>query len=215
MKLLKSIGVTQLNLALVVGFNYFDNFWHNPSGEVAKLFDNKTIGRFRVLSYVLPVSLKTVRELLPRIIQRTQPSMVLGLGLAPLNKDLILELVAVNKAYFTKSDVNGYIAKYEDVLEGEPLIVHTTLPVEQIIKECTIKRNLPIRPGLGIGLYLCNTVAYIIMRYGVLNGIPAGFIHIPPSTVNLLRKESEHGMPLDYIYETVFCVIEVVAFEHT
>jgi pyrrolidone-carboxylate peptidase len=54
------------------------------------------------------------------------------------------------------------------------------------------------------------------MKYGVEKGVPAGFLHIPPSTVNLMRGETDYGVPLDTIVETVKCVLEVAvkSFKH-
>jgi len=195
--------------ALVVGFSYYGGYWSNPSGEVARALDGYVVGGLRVRSLVLPVSFKVVREALREALHATRPALVVGLGLNPSTRTVDIELAAVNRAFFTQPDVDGYVADYEEVESGGPFTVYTTLPVREIIGECRARRGLPVKPSLSTGLYLCNVAAYLIMRYGLEMRVPAGFLHVPPSTTNYLRRETSHGLPLQDIVESTLCVIEV------
>lgn len=194
---------------VVTGFGYYGGYWNNPSGEIARLLDGVLINNFRVRGFVLPVSFNKARVILREILESFKPKLVLGLGLNPSTRMVDLELASVNKAFFTQPDVDGFTAKYIDVEGGGPSILYTTLPVEKILVECREKRLLPLRPSLSTGLFLCNTIAYIIMKYGVERNVPAGFLHIPPSTINQLRRETGFGLPLQDILDTVRCVLEV------
>ncbi|MEM2170948.1 MAG: hypothetical protein QXU03_04220 [Desulfurococcaceae archaeon] len=202
--------------ALITGYSYYGKYWFNPSGEVAKLLDGSEISVYRVKSLVLPASFNSARSTLQKVLEELKPDFVLGLGLAPLARMLEVELVAVNYVYFTQPDVNGVKAELEKIDPRGPPVVYTTLPVEAVVKKCKSQRGYPIKPSLSTGLYLCNVAAYMIMRYGLERRVPAGFVHIPPSTVNMLRRESEFGTPLEEIADTVKCIVEAstgVAFE--
>lgn len=198
-----------MKTALITGYSYYGKYWFNPSGEVAKLLDGLEISEYRIKSLVLPVSFNLARSALLKALGELKPGFVLGLGLAPLTKMLEVELVAVNYVYFTQPDIDGVKAELERVDPHGPPVVYTTLPVEAIMRTCRSLRGYSIRPSLSTGLYLCNVAAYIIMKYGLEHRVPAGFVHVPPSTVNMLRRESELGIPLEEIISAVKCIIEV------
>jgi len=192
---------------LVTGYSYYGKYWFNPSGEVARLLDGARFGDYVVKSVVMPVSLKAVKSTLPRLLRELEPSLAIGLGLSPGYREVVVELAAANYAYFD-TDVDGYKAELEPVDPEGPPIVYTTLPLKEIIRKCRGERLLPIRPGLGTGLYMCNVAAYMLMRYGLERGVPAGFVHVPPSTENYLRGEAPSGLPLSEILESIKCIIE-------
>lgn len=195
-------------LVLVTGFGYYGKYWFNPSGEVAQLLSGREVRGYTIVSHVMPVSIRVVRSELPRILEELSPRLIIGLGLAPEATELSLELAAVNAAYFPKGDIESYRADYEPVVEGGSFVAYTTLPIKHILSECRDKKLLPLRPSLSTGLYLCNAAAYIIMSYGLKHNALAGFVHVPPSTVNYLRGESSHGVPLTTIAEAVECIID-------
>lgn len=192
---------------LLTGFSYFDRFWFNPSGEAVEALNGSLIKGFVVKALVLPVSLRYVKDRLPKVLYEMRPSLVLGTGLAPATKELVVELASINRVSFQK-DVDNYSVLYDLIMPNSPDLIHTTLPVSRIIEKCRIEEKLPIKPGFGTGLFLCNAVAYIIMKYGVEHNIPAGFIHVPPSSINMLRRETEHGVPLSEIVDSIRCIIE-------
>jgi pyroglutamyl-peptidase len=197
--------------ALVAGFSYYGGYWNNPSGEVARRLDGVVVEGLRVRGLVLPVSFRAVKAVLREALYTTRPIVVIGLGLNPVTHTVDVELVAVNRAFFTQPDIEGYVANYEAIDSEGPLVAYTTLPVQEILEECRVKRGLPVKPSLHTGLYLCNTAAYLIMRYGLESKALAGFIHLPPSTINYLRGETSHGIPLQELIESTECILEVSA----
>ena len=83
----------------------------------------------RVRGLVLQASFKAVRGALREALHATRPALVVGLGLNPSTRTVDVELAAVNRAFFTQPDVDGYVASYEEVESGGPFTVYTTLPV--------------------------------------------------------------------------------------
>jgi pyroglutamyl-peptidase len=194
---------------VITGFNYYSSYWNNPSGELARALDGSIINSYRVKGFVLAVSLKNAVSKMKEILSTTKPKLIIGMGLNPATRFVDIELVSVNQTYFTQPDVDGNIVRLQKILDTGPQVAYTTLPLEKIMCECSEKKLLPIKPSVSIGLYLCNVVAYMIMTYGVEKKIPAGFIHLSPTTINLLRRETGHGIPFSEILEAVKCIIEV------
>jgi pyroglutamyl-peptidase len=203
------VYVKSENTILLTGYSYYSKYWFNPSSEVASVLDGAVINGYRVVSRVLPVSFRVVVSELPRLLEELKPRIALGLGLDPRARQVQVELAAVNYVYSEVSDVDGAKLDFREIVPGSPRVVHSTLPVGEIVEKCGARRLLPVRPSLGTGLFLCNVAGYLLMKYGVEKGVPAGFLHIPPSTVNLMRGETDYGVPLDTIVETVKCILEV------
>ncbi|MCC6053303.1 MAG: hypothetical protein LM569_03800 [Desulfurococcaceae archaeon] len=201
---------------LLTGYSYYSKYWFNPSGEVARALDGAVINGYRVVSRVFPVSFRVVISELPRLLEELKPRVALGLGLDPRARQVQVELAAVNYAHSEVSDVDGTKLDFREIIPGDLRVVYSTLPVREVIEICGARRLLPVRPSLGTGLFLCNVAGYLLMKYGVEKGVPAGFLHIPPSTVNLMRGETDYGVPLGTIVETVKCVLEVAvkSFKH-
>lgn len=197
-----------MGLVLVTGYDRYSGYTLNSSGEVAKFLNGDEVRGFRVVSYVFPVSLKVVKAQLPQLLADLRPDLVVGLGMSPTTRFVDVELASVNRVHFTIPDEDSYVAFFEEIVSGGPSVLHTTLPVSEIVSKCS-SGVLKVRPSLGTGLYLCNVAAYLIMKYGVENKRPAGFIHLPPSTNNLLRGETSHGYPIDELIEVVKCAIRV------
>lgn len=192
---------------LLIGYSIFSRFQLNPSEKIVTELNGKSISGHRIEGIVLPVSLKYVRENLPKILKERHPLIVLGIGLAPRATKPVIELVASNVASFNIPDESGEKASYEYLDNNSLQCVHTTLPVSEILGECN-RRGLEIAPSVSIGTYLCGVAGYYIMRYAIERGILGGFIHVPPSTELALRhKLGNYMSPYDLV-ETIRCVLE-------
>jgi pyroglutamyl-peptidase len=190
-------------------------FQLNPAEETARILGGSSINGFQVVSRIIPVSYNYVKNTLPRLLEREKPAMVIGLGLAPRARSVIVELAASNVASFASKDIDGVRIEYDYVDRATRVrVLPTRLPVESIIRECRIKRRLNVRPGVSIGTYLCGVAGYLLLDYASKHGVPGGFIHVPPSTELALRHKTEYSMPLREIVEAVKCIIEVTLNEH-
>ncbi len=172
------------------------------------MLNGRILGEHRVVGRVLPVSLRAVREKLPRLVEELRPSLILGLGLAPRAGKVLLELVFHNTAFFEEADEDGYRAWLEPLVEDGPSMVEARLPVRRIMEECGRRRGLPLRPSVSAGTYLCNAAGYLVSLSSSRLGVPGGFLHLPPHTDLAMRVGLPNHQSLRLIAETVECVLE-------
>ena len=43
------------------------------------------------------------------------------------------------------------------------------------------ERGIPAAPSFSAGTYVCNSILYAALAWGVEHGVPAGFVHLPLS----------------------------------
>ena len=190
---------------LLVGFELFDKYLYNPSEELVLHFNGKHVGGHEIVGIVLPVELRTTTQELQRALKEVMPAATLGLGLHPLAREAILELVATN-IYHHKEDM---VYLDDRVLKVLP----TRLPYERIIRKCRVENSLPIRVSASIGAYLCNTVAYHIHRWAHDHNAIGGFIHVPPHYRLQASHATSHATSFTLLVETIDCVLATIAEE--
>lgn len=171
---------------LLTGFEPFGGFPANPSLEVAKALDGRTVGDVVVRSAVLPVHHAEAASQVARWLDETDPLAVVHLGLAGGRARIALERLAVNVMDYDAPDNAGYQAQGEPCVPGGPPAYFATLPLAAILAALTAE-GIPAYVSNTAGTYLCNQT-----MYGTLHALAerrhaarAGFIHLPllPSMV--------------------------------
>ena len=190
---------------LLTGFKPFDNYYYNTSEIVVDELNNSSIKGYRVVGVVLPVSLKRSLKLLDDAIAKYNPRLILGLGLHPRSKWVVLELAASGVVDYDR-DEDGL--SYHAYSIGRRLVLETQLPYKTVYQHCRVRRSLPLRLGLSTGSFLCNAIAYRIHEHALRLGVPGGFLHLPFDTNTAMRLRTSTHLPLSLIVETVRCVIE-------
>ena len=192
---------------LVLGYSQFDGYLYNTCVEVLNAL-RRDLGT-ECFCLEIPVSLRYVREEVPRVIERLRPRLVVGLGMAPSAKRVLVEAAALNSLTFEIPDVDGYRADHEPVNGEGPLVIEAPAPLRRVVDECVKRRGLPMKLSMSVGTYLCNALAYTIYSAGHRAGFRAVFLHVPPHTDYAMRMRLANYMPLQTIVECVECVIDV------
>jgi pyroglutamyl-peptidase I len=117
---------------LVTGFEPFAGLDRNPSDEVARRLDGRTVGGAPVVARILPVSLERYRAVLAAEVEEVRPGLVIALGLAQGEASIRLERIGVNLADFEIADNDGALAADRPVEPGGPQARLSTIPVSAI-----------------------------------------------------------------------------------
>lgn len=167
---------------LLTGFEPFHTHPDNPSANAATELDGKKLGKFRVVSALLPVEPRGASEKLLGLLDSLSPDAVLLTGLAAGRPHVSLERVAVNVMDFSIPDNAGNT--YQDAPahehEAAPAAYLSTLPLRGILKAWR-DAGIPGQISNSAGLYLCNFVMYHALHYlheTDAAHVPCGFLHV-------------------------------------
>ncbi|MEO2151464.1 MAG: pyroglutamyl-peptidase I [Thermococcus sp.] len=173
---------------LVTGFEPFGGEEINPSWEAVKALPEELNGA-TLLKVQLPVSFKRVREILPRLISKERPDIVLLTGQAGGRPNVTVERVAINVMDSTMPDNDGFKPEDEPVFEGAPDAYFATIPVKEVVKALR-EAGIPAGVSNTAGTYVCNTAMFTALHTIAVSGMEtkAGFIHVPFSHEQALEK---------------------------
>lgn len=181
---------------LVTGFEPFAGLDRNPSAEVARRLDGRTVGGSRVIARMLPVSLATYRARLAAAIDEVRPGLVIALGLAQGAASVRVERVGINLLDFDIADNDGLVAADRPVEEGGPQARLSTIPVTAI-SAALLAAGIPAHGSTSAGAYLCNACLYSLagLAETAEPRFACGFIHLPylPEQVAGLMATGRRG----------------------
>ncbi|WP_277673476.1 pyroglutamyl-peptidase I [Piscibacillus halophilus] len=166
---------------LLTGFEPFLNFKTNPTMEVAKGLDGKSIQEYEISSKILSVDFSQSGSEMIQAIKEVKPDVVVALGLAGNRKHITPERIAIN-CNDGPEDNKGYKPAGEKIFDNGPDGYFSTLPIRDMVDEMK-QKEYPASISNTAGTYLCNNVMYHALHYAKINELNyrAGFIHIPPS----------------------------------
>lgn len=175
---------------LVTGFMPYAGRGVNPSGEIAKAMDGRTIAGTPVVGRLLPVSLDEIGGLSAALLEELRPSVVICLGLWPGEPVIRIERVALNVADFEIPDNRGRMAS-DEIVTGNDVGKFTTLPVRRI-ETALLDAGIPARISNTAGTFLCNACLYSFLSAAeaARESVACGFIHVPylPEQVAELQR---------------------------
>ncbi|RAL61635.1 hypothetical protein DID88_002704 [Monilinia fructigena] len=153
---------------------------------------NKPIPRIQIDCYEAPVHVgyKAVRELMPRLLDETEPDYVLHIGMASGRPFYSCERRGHRSGYYVQ-DVDGELLndEYNKIKEGDKWIWHdcpeellTSLPFDKLFrqwKEACPKTDTRISEDAGN--FLCDFIYYTSLahRYKQHRPNKAMFLHVP------------------------------------
>ena len=198
---------------LLTGFEPFGGDAVNPSEQVARSLDGRTINSVTVHSEVLPVESGRGPAALIQAIQRIRPDAALCLGVAVGRAALSVERVALNLLDYRIPDNSGVQTRDQPILPNGPAAYFATLPVRRIC-EAIQSAGVPVELSLSAGSFLCNQVFYETLHYLASNrlAIPAGFIHLPALPEQAAAKDGGKtpSMSLETVLKGIVAAIEVM-----
>lgn len=177
---------------LIFGFEPFLKFRENPSEKLAKALDSKVIAGRKVIGRVLPVDYARVERLIVGEIERHNPSVVLGTGLAPGRPVLSIEKIALNYEYSTEPDNRGKKARGTTIDPASPDGMFANIGPEHLAAKLN-KMGIPATVSLTAGAYLCNFAMFVIVRESRKRGFRGGFVHLPYDEEMATKEEYRHS----------------------
>ncbi|MCZ6636431.1 MAG: pyroglutamyl-peptidase I [bacterium] len=158
---------------LVTGFEPWNKWDRNPSGEIAEALAGERMDGVEVVSTVLPVVHgEDIAQVVP-LIQTHQPIAVVSLGLHGRASRIHVERVAINFKVVDGEDL--------PIVADGPAAYFATLPTREM-RDAMNGVGVPAQLTYSAGTFLCNHVMYSVLHYLAEQGldIPAGFLHLPP-----------------------------------
>jgi len=181
---------------LVTGFEPFGPWDSNPSGEVALALNGTLVGDVRILGVMLPVTFGTSYLRLQEYMAACDPVAVIALGLDGTARWVEVERIALNLQHPS-------LWRFSRINDSGPPVRCTTLPTRAIVAALR-EEAIAARPSWFAGLYVCNYVFYRLQEDAQQGGIPAGFIHVPPTP-----SQKPYGMELATTLQAVRTAINV------
>ncbi len=185
---------------LVTGFEPYGGRGTNPSSQVMRALDGKTIAGATIIGRGLPVSLAMLQSNIDNILKDLTPSAIIGLGLWPGEPAIRIERVGLNVADFEIADNEGAVPRDSEVSSSGPAARFASLPV-RAIEEAVLAAGIPARLSATAGTFLCNAYLYTFLMTleRKQRKIPCGFIHLPytPEQVAMLLTDVRAGKELE------------------
>lgn len=174
---------------LLTGFEPFADHAVNPTAEIARALDGRTIAGETVVGRVLPVSRDDAWPMLNGWLDTLRPSAVLATGVS--NRPAVsLERIARNVDDYPIPDNTGSRVTAQPIVPDGPPEYRTTLALSGLRR----RLGSPAALSDDAGTFLCNHVYYRLLHRAVTDpGIDyrSLFIHLP--------RVPDSGDPLEHM----------------
>lgn len=166
-------------VVLLTGFEPFGGQARNPSAEIARALDGRTIRGHRVVGAVLPCAFDVSGQRLRRLLRRHRPGLVIACGLAGGRAGFTVERVAINLQDARIPDHRGAQPVDRPVVRGGPAACWSTLPVKAIVARLN-RAGVAAAVSQTAGTFVCNHVFYLLMHaLRRSRRTRGGFVHVP------------------------------------
>jgi pyroglutamyl-peptidase len=177
---------------LLTGFDPFGGDDSNASWLVARALHGERIEGGRIEAVCLPTAFGTANEALRTAFDRTQPQLVLCLGLGANRSELSLERVAINVVDAQIPDNAGASPVDEPVVAGAPAAYFATLPIKAMVAALH-EAGLPAAVSQSAGTFVCNHVFFGLMhllKRRRRRSVRGGFMHVPLASTLPLPEQA-------------------------
>jgi pyroglutamyl-peptidase len=175
---------------LLTGFEPFDGETINPSGEVVRVLEARSLPGVELTTLVLPVRGRISFERLLPELDRGMYDAWLGLGEAGGRPRLSVERVGIN--VLADRGPEAPTDGEQTLVEDGPAAYFSQLPVASLVARMN-DAGAPARLSNSAGTYICNEVAYVVQHQLAVEGrrMPSGFIHLPYLPEQTASKRSD------------------------
>lgn len=146
-----------------------------------------------VSGVVLPVSFARAWPTLLGKVAEAKPKAVIALGQADSRARITIEQIGLNWIDARIRDADGRSPIDERIDDG-PDAVRTNLPSRRLLEKL-LDSGLPADLSYTAGTYVCNTLMYSLVRWGLANSVYSGFVHFPLLAGQKLGAGREHLRP--------------------
>lgn len=194
---------------LITGFEPFLEFTTNPSGKIAEYFEGRVEGNIEYHGVILPVDYSSLESMLIESIDKINPVLVIGTGLAAGRSKMSLEKIGMNYKYSKSPDNSGKTMNGEIIDPGLPAGIFSMLDVESLVDDLN-SRGIPAEMSFTAGAYLCNNALFLILRECRKRNIKGGFIHLPINTEYAAKFSNKNypSLPMSVMIEGVRHVVQ-------
>ena len=198
---------------LITGFEPFGGEKVNPSELVARSLEGRLIAERLVVSCVLPVETRNLRDRLERALLEESPDIVLCMGQGGGRTAVALERVAVNVLDFERPDNVGVVRRQEQIQRAGPDARLSNLPFEKIV-EAWHENGVPGYVSNSAGTFICNHALYELLGLveATASAIVAGFVHLPylPAQAITAGSESTASMSFETMKRAMEILLETI-----
>lgn len=208
---LRHTGQTMKQL-LLTGYEPFDNYSVNPSGELAKTLDGKRLGSYLVSGVVLPLDYSEILASLQEALNKGSPSIVLCCGQADRGS-ITLERLAVNAMSTTRADNKGRLPDSDLIVPDGPAAYFSSIDPHPLVKRLQ-EEGIPALVSYHAGTYGCNWLLYNVLH--MINqrrlDARATFMHVPPLPSQAIEKNNMAlpTMPLDTVVRALRTIVPLL-----
>ena len=201
---------------LLTGFEPFGGDAINPSEELLRGFEGRTIAGHRVATALLPVTFRDSVEALVREIETHRPAFVPGVGQAGGRARVSVERVAINLIDARIPDNAGAQPVDVPVIPGAPGAYFPTLPVKVMLRAMQ-EAGVPAELSLSAGTYVCNAVFFALAHLAATRwpALRTGFVHVPWLPAQAAAHANAPSMDLATMQAGLHAALEAAATHRT
>lgn len=196
---------------LVTGFDPFGGEAINPAWETVKALP-QTVAGAQIIPCQVPTVFGKSIETVCQAIDREQPDAVVCIGQAGGRYAVSVERVAINLSDGRIPDNAGYQPVDEPIAPQGPAAYFSTLPIKAMVQAIR-QAGVPAEVSNTAGTYVCNHLMYGVLHHVAQRGlgIPAGFIHIPYLTGQVVDKKNTPSLGAAELAGAIQAALAVLA----
>ncbi len=180
--------------ALLTGFEPFGSYRFNPTQELAREYDRRTLGDIEVIGLVLPCTYYGAFEALSESMDRLSPDLVLSMGLSSLIPRLRLEAIGRNIMNGKYADADGVKPDCKPLVEGAQNSFRAHADVIQLAQRLH-EAGVSVDVSVDAEGFICNSLLYLTSKriHDDKLHVRNAFFHTPWTEDYLDRIQLEPG----------------------